>query len=79
MIQKTSVVPVRCPVNLYGSDQVRDQLGGEIVVHYSPLGLLLLSGRQARSASVYMHRMHVFHEAALFIVDFQIATAFQLS
>jgi len=66
-------------VNLYDSDQVHDQLGGEIVDHYSPLSLLLLCGRQARSASVYMHRMHVFHEAALFIVDFRNATAFQLS
>jgi len=52
-------------VNLYDSDQVRDQLRGEIVDHYSPLGLLVLCGKQARSASVYMHRRHVFHEAAL--------------
>jgi len=66
-------------VNLYSSDQVRDQIGGEIVEHYSPLGLLVLCGRQARPASVYMHRRHVFHEAALIIVDFQIAIAFQLS
>ena len=66
-------------MNLYASDQVRDQLGGKIVDHYSPLGVLVFCGRQARSASVYMHRRHVFHEAALIIVDFQIATAFQLS
>ena len=35
-------------MNLYGSDQVRDQLGGEMVDHYSPLGMLVLSGKQAR-------------------------------
>jgi len=35
-------------VNLYDSDQVRDQLGGEVVDHYSPLGLLVLCGRRAR-------------------------------
>ena len=78
MIQKTSVVPVRCPVNLYGSDPVRDQLGGEIVDNYSPLGLLVLCGRQARSVSVYVYRRYV-HEAALIIFNLQVATAFQLS
>jgi hypothetical protein len=66
-------------MNLYGSDQVRDQLGGEIVGHYSPLGLLVLCGRQARLLSVYVHRRHAFHEAALIIINFQVTTAFQLS
>jgi len=55
----------RCPVNLYGSDQVRDRLNGEIVDYYSPLGLLVLCVRQARLVSLYMHHRHVFHEAAL--------------
>jgi hypothetical protein len=52
VIQKTSVVPVRCIANLYDSDQVCDQLGREIVDHYSALGLLVLCGRQARSVIV---------------------------
>ena len=38
-----------CPVNSYDSDQVRDQVEGEIVDYYSPLDLLVLCGRQARS------------------------------
>jgi len=66
-------------VNLYGSDQICDQPGGEIVDQYSPLGLLVLCGRQARSVSVYMHRRHAFHEAVLIVIDFQVATAFQFS
>ena len=33
-------------MNLYGSDPVRDQLGGEIVDHYSPFGLLVLPLQQ---------------------------------
>ena len=69
----------RCPVNLYDSYPVRDELGGEIVDHYSPLALLVLCGKQARSVSVYMHRRHVFHEAALIIFNFQVATTFRLS
>ena len=79
MIQKTSVVPVWCPVKLSDSDQVRDQLCGEIVDHYSPPSLLVVCGRQARSASVYMHRRHVFHEAALIIINFRVTTVFQWS
>ena len=79
MIQKTSVVLVRCPVNLYGSDQVRDQLGGEVVDHYSPLGLLDLCGGETRLLSVSVHRRHAFHEAALIVINFQVTTAFQLS
>ena len=66
-------------MNLYGSDQVRDQIGGETVDHYSPLGLLVLCRKQARSVCVYVHRRHVFHEAALIIVNVHIATAFRLS
>jgi len=47
-----------CPVNLYDSDQVRDQVEGEKVDHYSPLDLLVLCGRQARSVErlkLYMY------------------------
>ena len=79
MIQKTSVVPVWCPVNLSDSDQVRDQLCTEIIDHYSPLSLLVLCGRQARSASVCMHCRHVFREAALIITNFRVTTVFQWS
>ena len=79
MIQKTSVVPVRCPVNLYGSDQVRDQLEGEIIDHCLPLGLLVLCGRQARLLSVCFHHRHALHEAALIMINFQVTTTFQLS
>jgi len=65
-------------VKLYSSDQVRDQLRGEIVDHYSPLGLLVLCGREARVVSVHVHHIHshVFDKAALIIISFQVATAF---
>jgi len=48
----------KCPVNLCDSDPVRDQVEGEIVDHYSPLDLLVLCGRQARSVErlkLYMY------------------------
>ena len=62
-------------MNLCGSDPVSDQLGEEIVDHYSPLALLVLCGKQARSVTVYMHRRHAFHEAALISVNFQFQLA----
>jgi len=63
-------------VNLYGSDQVCDRLNGEIVDHYSPFGLLVLCGGQARLVSLYMHHRHVFHEAALIVINFKLLQHF---
>ena len=64
-------------MDLYDSDQVRDQLGGEIVDHYSPLGVLVLSAKPARS--VIVENLTCFHEAVLIIIIFKLPQHFSLS